>query len=183
MLAAAVQLPAPTGRRLGLGFRRRPRLVRLRGGLRSQLRLVLGPPHAPHPPNQMQADALALALRDDEADVLVVSQTGSGKTLLFVLPMLEQLAASGGRGDGGGLAWRRRGWWWCRRQSWRSRWRPSLHGSPPACPPPRASCWSARRRSWRRHWSGGGCACASRLQIVAIDEVDGRLLRAPPRDA
>jgi len=43
MLAAAVQLPAPTGRRLGLGFRRRPRLVRLRGGLRSQLRLVLGP--------------------------------------------------------------------------------------------------------------------------------------------
>ena len=34
-----------------------------------------------------------------------------------------------------------------------------------------------------RHWSGGGCACASRLQIVAIDEVDGRLLRAPPRDA
>ena len=28
-----------------------------------------------------------------------------------------------------------------------------------------------------------GRLCASRLQIVAIDEVDGRLLRAPPRDA
>ena len=42
MLAAAVQLPAPTGRRLGLGFHPRPRPVRMRGLRRPKIRLVLG---------------------------------------------------------------------------------------------------------------------------------------------
>eukprot|EP01043_Picozoa_sp_COSAG02_P107724 COSAG02_NODE_43746_length_372_cov_0.648352_1_plen_75_part_10 len=32
-----------------------------------------------------------MALHDVKRDVLFVSQTGSGKTLMFLLPMLEQL--------------------------------------------------------------------------------------------
>jgi len=40
-------------------------------------------------PNAMQAEALAPALKGQ--DVLLQAQTGSGKTLTFVLPLLERL--------------------------------------------------------------------------------------------
>ena len=44
-----------------------------------------------HAPNAMQQKALPIALAGDD-DLLVCSQTGSGKTLIFLLPMLEALA-------------------------------------------------------------------------------------------
>eukprot|EP00964_Phaeocystis_antarctica_P147697 scaffold114356_cov64-Phaeocystis_antarctica.AAC.1 len=43
-------------------------------------------------PNAVQAEAIPLAVSG--RDVLVVSQTGSGKTLMFLLPILQRLAAS-----------------------------------------------------------------------------------------
>ena len=43
-------------------------------------------------PNAVQAEALPLAVSG--RDVLVVSQTGSGKTLMFMLPILQRLTAS-----------------------------------------------------------------------------------------
>ena len=43
-------------------------------------------------PNAVQAEAIPLAVSG--RDVLVVSQTGSGKTLMFMLPILQRLSAS-----------------------------------------------------------------------------------------
>lgn len=43
-------------------------------------------------PNAVQAEAIPLAVSG--RDVLVVSQTGSGKTLMFLLPILQRLSAS-----------------------------------------------------------------------------------------
>ena len=43
-------------------------------------------------PNAVQAEAIPLAMSG--RDTLVVSQTGSGKTLMFLLPILQQLTAS-----------------------------------------------------------------------------------------
>jgi len=43
-------------------------------------------------PNIIQAEALRLAL--DERDVMVVAQTGSGKTLTFLLPILQRLSTN-----------------------------------------------------------------------------------------
>ena len=42
-------------------------------------------------PNAVQAEAIPLAVSG--RDVLVVSQTGSGKTLMFLLPILQRLSA------------------------------------------------------------------------------------------
>ena len=44
-----------------------------------------------HAPNVVQAAALRRALSG--ADLLCVAQTGSGKTLMFLLPLLERLQA------------------------------------------------------------------------------------------
>ena len=46
-----------------------------------------------HAPNVVQAAALRRALSG--ADLLCVAQTGSGKTLMFLLPLLERLQAGG----------------------------------------------------------------------------------------
>ncbi len=60
-----------------------------------------------HAPNAMQQKALPIALAGDD-DLLVCSQTGSGKTLIFLLPMLEALASrsshAGSAGGGAGVA-------------------------------------------------------------------------------
>ena len=47
-------------------------------------------------PTPIQAEAIPVAL--DGKDVLGTAQTGTGKTVAFVLPILEKLMTSGGRG-------------------------------------------------------------------------------------
>ena len=44
-----------------------------------------------HKPNEIQAEAIALAVDGSNQDILVNAQTGSGKTLVFLLPILSKL--------------------------------------------------------------------------------------------
>ena len=53
-------------------------------------------------PNAVQAEAIPLAVSG--RDVLVVSQTGSGKTLMFLLPILQRLSASAEAEAAGGAS-------------------------------------------------------------------------------
>ena len=66
--------------------------------------------HGVHAPNAMQADAIPAALAG--RDVVTIAQTGSGKTLSFLLPMLAKLSEAAATnhdpldngGDGGAAA-------------------------------------------------------------------------------
>ena len=61
---------------------------------RPRLTAVTPPPPLPALLAGSPQDALTVALEEPDRDALFVSQTGSGKTLMFLLPLLEQL---GGR--------------------------------------------------------------------------------------
>ena len=61
-------------------------------GIRPALARALRDEFAIFEPNELQAKALPIAL--EGRDLMVCAQTGSGKTLMFLLPCLEQIAAA-----------------------------------------------------------------------------------------
>ena len=64
-------------------------------------------------PTPVQAAAIPQAL--EGKDVLATAQTGTGKTLAFLIPVIEQLLKQ----NTPGLSTR---WCWCPRASWPCRW-------------------------------------------------------------
>ena len=68
-------------------------------------------------PTPVQAAAIPQALAGK--DVLATAQTGTGKTLAFLIPIIERLLQPG-KPDSENLESRR--WCWCPRANWPCRW-------------------------------------------------------------
>lgn len=138
-------------------------------------------------PNQIQAEAVPLAMTGN--DILVVAQTGAGKTLTFLLPILERLFAQTNAADDGECV---------------SRWQPEALVVAPT--PELAAQHAAVARALAACAFGAEClpslqdrlCCAdaavvlsrfrnnsfdaARLAMVAIDEVDAVLCGGPYDD-